>query len=830
MNTFRYLFFILFPFALAAQTIIKGVVTDAEGAPLSLATLQLYQGGLVQQTSTTTDGSFQFDLSAEGNFRLHMSAAGFETRVEAYMFKLGDRYDLGTLALSPKIHYLQAVEVIGREQTDYLSDYSFSATKVAIPNKQLPQALTAVTKELIADRQAFQLADAVKAVSGVSPSSVYNQYNIRGISQNEEGQIINGLRTRQYYFLQPLTSHVERVEVLKGPASVSFSSVDPGGSINLVTKKPLPVERKELMLGAGSYSTLRGALDFTGPINESKTLLYRLNIGFQRAQSYRDLIQNNALLFTPSISYVPDDSTAFNIELIYSNSLGNLDRGQPIFGAQAGVTDLNSTPIGLNLGATNDYFESEEWMLMANFSKQINKSLGFHSSYMKQTWNEDLREHRTTNAFAVDIDGNAIPTLASMRYIERQQFWDIDNLNAYFSYDIDGTASHKFVFGYDLHRWNKTDGGGQNQARGYLLNDGSITNTFDLERAGEYQTITHNGLTLPKPNVAHFNLANPTNAIRDKGNYTLNSQFAIPAVLSISHAAYVQHFLEVGRFSALLSLRYEWFSDITNYDKPLERTFENTALLPRIGLTYALNAQLNIYATYLEGYQPQSNTVTLMPSTGIFFWDPNSPARFDPLESDLIELGMKGEFWGGAVQSTLSVYQIQQKNILISANSVENPDLLTQRGADRSRGVEWELAGFVLPNLQLNASYSYIDAEIRRDDDVSLIGTRKENTPVHSANLWGRWDFRETKLQDFGLGLGMQHSGSKIPWFTRDFTVPGYTIFDMAIYYRPKSTDIQLSLKVNNLLNETYRLGAQTYFRLFPGAPRNTSITATYKF
>ncbi|MFP3600092.1 TonB-dependent receptor plug domain-containing protein, partial [Chryseobacterium sp. SIMBA_029] len=81
----------------------------------------------------------------------------------------------------------------------------------------------------------FQLGDVMKNVNGVSPSSYYNQYNIRGISQNEEGQIINGMRTRQYYFLQPMTSNIERVEVFKGPASITMSSVDPGGTINMVT-------------------------------------------------------------------------------------------------------------------------------------------------------------------------------------------------------------------------------------------------------------------------------------------------------------------------------------------------------------------------------------------------------------------------------------------------------------------------------------------------------------------------------------------------------------------------------------------------------------------
>ena len=226
-----------------------------------------------------------------------------------------------------KAQALQTVEIIGRLKKDYNSEYSFGATKIAARTKDIPQSIGSVTKELIADRQAFQLADAVKIVAGVIPSSFYNQYAIRGISQNEEGQIINGMRTRQYYFLQPLTTNIERVEVIKGPASATFASVDPGGSINLVTKKPLAQDRKEVSMSVGSFSTIRSTLDFTGPLNDSKTLLYRVNAAYQEARSYRDLVGNKSVLISPSMSYIPNDKTAVNVEMIFNNMNGNLDRG-----------------------------------------------------------------------------------------------------------------------------------------------------------------------------------------------------------------------------------------------------------------------------------------------------------------------------------------------------------------------------------------------------------------------------------------------------------------------------------------------------------------------
>jgi iron complex outermembrane receptor protein len=219
-----------------------------------------------------------------------------------------------------------------------------------------------------------------------------------------------------------------------------------------------------------------------------------------------------------------------------------------------------------------------------------------------------------------------------------------------------------------------------------------------------------------------------------------------------------------------------------------------------------------------------------MPSTGAFFWDPKSPARFKPLVSDLKEMGAKGEFFERKISMSIAAYEINQENILINANLAAYPDSLVQRGADRSRGIELEMAGYVLPDLQVNASYSYIDARIVEESDESLNGKRKENTPTNSANVWMRYNFAQSTLRDFGIGAGVQYSGSKVPWFTRAFEVPGYTVMDMALYYTPSKANIQLALNINNILDTKYWIGAQNYLRLFPGAPRNFMLSATFKF
>lgn len=815
---------------LYSQHRLSGIIRDAGKETIGGAVVTIEQKGIAaKKVISDSMGRYEVPDISSGSAIIEVRALGFELKRSTVVIKDTLVYDI---YLQPVSGQLQAVEVVGRFAKKYNSDYSFSATRTATANKDVPQSIGTVTKELMTDRQAFQLADAVKVIPGVIPSSFYNQYAIRGISQNEEGQIINGMRTRQYYFLQPLTANIERVEVLKGPGSAGFASVDPGGSINMVTKKPLPVRQHEVSFTAGSFSTLRGSLDFTGPVTSDKKLLYRLNAAYQQARSFRDLVRNNALLISPSLSYLPNEKTAVNVEMIFSDMTGNLDRGQPIFGAVAGHTDLKSTPVTLNLGAASDYFKSKELVLMASLSHRFNEVLSFNTNYMKQTWQEDLREHRTTNAYATDINGQQVTSLVGMQFVQRQQHWSVDNLNTFLSAKgKTGSVQHRVLLGYDLSSWEKLKGGGQNSARGYLLKDGTVAGAFSPANAANYQTITYNNQLLPKPNVNYFDLNNPSYAIRNADDYNLNIRLAIPPALTTTHALYIQEQLYWNRFILLIGLRHDWFKDITNYKAPRELSFNNNKLLPRVGLTYKVSEAVNVYGTYLEGYQPQSNTVTLLPNTGTYFWTDQSAARFKPLVSNLKEVGTKATLIHGKLNLNAAFYEINQQNLLMNANLPEFPDSMVTRGAERSRGFEADLTGYLFRQLQVYASYSYIDAKIVRDNNPALIGARKQNTPMHSANLWTRYNCSQLSgLRGVGVGAGLQYNGSRIPWFDRSFVTPAYLLLDMALYYQPAMGHMMVALNVNNVFDKTYWVGAQSYQRLFPGTPRNIMLTATYNF
>jgi iron complex outermembrane receptor protein len=720
---------------------------------------------------------------------------------------------------------LQTVEIVGNKGRKYFTDYSFSATKIAAVNKDIPQAISTVSKELIVDRQAFTLAEAVKNVASVSQSSFYNQFTIRGINQNEEGSIINGMRTRQPFFNQPLTSNLERIEVIKGPASANFSSVDPGGSINMVTKKPLNEDRKQISISSGSFSTIRSALDFTGPLNPEKTLLYRLNIGYEDSKSFRDLQFKKAYLIAPSFSYIPNASTNINVELVLNNNKSRLDRGQAIFGAVAGQTDLNSTPSSFNMGGSNDYYNAQDLMMMANMSHTFTPDIVFNVAYMKQTMNDDLLEHRTTNAFAVDENNLAIPSLAGMRAVQRQQKWGTDNLSTYFSINANtGPVNQKIVIGYDLISTQKFRGNGENAASGYRLKDGTIAARYDPAKKDLYQLQVINGVSGPVPNVPHFNLSNPSYTIRNLSDYIFSKTEISPSYYLVN-GVYLQDQIKYKKLILTLGLRQEWYQDYSNYKLNNESKISRNKLLPRAGITYAASPNINIYGTYLQGYQPQGNTSALIAVP------PPAGTNYKPLESDLKEIGAKSEWFNHTLMVNVSLFEINQRNLLLNANDPVDVNLLVERGAQRSRGIEFEASGFILPNWQFNAGYSYIDAVIREDNDKTLIGQRVQNTPKHSGSVWTRYDLRDNKLlKGVGFGAGLQYSGDKLPLYIRNFNLPAFTIADAAIYYSPEKSNVQLAMNVNNIFDKTYWVGAQNYLRLFPGTPRNVMFNVIYKF
>lgn len=809
--------------ALSAQSVVRGVVVDQNKQPIIGASASLkHTHRHVSGASTDAGGHFVLQCRESGTCDLSVSYLGHETYHIRLSLKDKDILQLDTIVLPEISEALLGIEIVGRQRRDYNSDYSYASTKMPIRNRELPLSVSTVTKELIQDRAAYQLAEAVKGTSSVQQTGPYNHFNIRGITQNQSGQVVNGMRTNQIYFLQPLTQNVERIEVLKGPGSITLSSADPGGTINLVTKKPLKETRREVQLALGSFSTVRGGVDFTGPLNQDKTLLYRLNVGMQKAKSYRDNVDNSGMLISPSVSYIPSERTAINLELIYSDNHGTLDRGHPSLRNAVTKEDLLQTPASLRIGGISDYYHTQDFLATISLSQKLSNALLLNVQYMKELWNEDLKEHRVDgSAYVKTRTGEQMPNLIPIRYSERLQKWTTDALNLYLTYSWAlGASKQTLLVGYDMNSFSKTKGGANTFAPRRQVKDAS--------GAIVYETYTH-PLTgaqyeVEKWQLGYFDIYSDRNEYRNTNSYNLTA-YAIPPLNITTHAAYVQNLSKFGGLNVLLSLRKEWINERHNQGWRNEEQVSHSALLPRIGLSYNISKTLSAYATWLKGFQPQSNS-DLMPVIGNY--EP-PVAAFKPLESSLLEAGLKGEFFGGRLKATASVFQIEQKNIVM--RDPQDPDQWVQRGSDRSRGLELELAGYLSPELQISAAYGYIDAIITHDSDPTLIGARKEATPKHNASLWAKYSFApSTALRGLSLGLGVQHSSDRLGWYDRTLTLPAYTVADAVLSYRPVGMNVDFSLKVNNLLDTRYWTGAIYRSWLFPGAPRSVMLSTSYRF
>jgi len=328
---------------------------------------------------------------------------------------------------------IQTVEIIGRKERGYKNTKTFSATKTDADLMDVPQSINYVTKETLDDQAAFKTSDAVKNISGVNQSSYNNNdFVLRGFRASNT--LINGQRISTRGWAQNLTPYVERIEVIKGPASALFANTDPGGTINTVTKKPLKEVRNSVNFSTGSFKTNRILGDFTGPMNEKKTLLYRLNLAYQDTESFRILQDQTAYVVAPSFCFIPNEKTSVNFDFVYQNTNGRLDRGQPIFGVTQG-TNLYSVPISFAIGKKNDYQKELSIFTTVSLQHKFTEHISFNASYLRSMYNEDLLEHRTSNNFAVDVAGNEIPTLMGMQTIKRLRKNYIDNFTSYLTFD-----------------------------------------------------------------------------------------------------------------------------------------------------------------------------------------------------------------------------------------------------------------------------------------------------------------------------------------------------------------------------------------------------------
>ena len=809
-------------------TEVRGRVTDENKQPLIGVDVVLE--GTSIGVSTNDKGFYELRNVPVGKQTIVFSYLGFQTlkiRTDVAPNPSGTHAHLD-VQLSEELTALQEVEVIGRKESSYKNTNSFIGTKTASALKEVPQSVGYVTKELILDQGATTVNEVVKNISGVNAYTTYNDFSIRGFratGNRNSGNLLNGMRAQTSLWKQSSLANIERVEVIKGPASALFGNAAPGGVINRVTKKPLFENKNSITVGVGSWNTLKTYGDFTGPLNPKKTLLYRLNLGYEKTDSFRDLQGSESIIAAPSFSYIPNEKTHINIDFVYQNFNGKIDRGQSV----PADGNVYSTPISRSLSAANDFLKENTLNTTIALTHKFSDHISLNAIYLNSSYSEDMLEHTQANLYYKQIGNGANafryadPNKVMMTANQRKRYFANNSFNTYFNFNFNtGILKHKLLVGYDYFISEQKAGSSSISAQGYLSKDKTkVVNTYTTTAnvlAGSVQT--------PTTNVPVFDLYDPIagNAYKDISKY-IWKQNTLNPYEEYSHGVYVQEQIDISIVKLLIGLRQEWFTETLNKETTKEISRQTSAFIPRVGLVVEASENINLYSTWVKGFQPQGANIQSDPD--------RYGGPFDYMKSELYEVGLKTEWFNKRLSATLAIFKITQENSLEQSPKAGKADWRVPVD-EESNGFELDVAGQILPNFSVVANYAYTDARIvklKEEGAIKDLNVQRPSTPRHAANLWTKYIFENGSLKGLGAGIGVSYASERLGQVGRRATAasyPDYTLLNAVLYYKVK--DVQLQLNVNNVLNRTYWISGYDNLRNFPGAPRNINASVTYRF
>lgn len=662
------------------------------------------------------------------------------------------------------------IVVTGEQETGYSVPNASTATRTDTPLRDLPQSIQVVPEQVLDEQQVVRIDEALRNVSGVTFRGIDTQtrgldFSIRGF---EDAPVLrDGFRT---FVNQPFpeVANLERIEVLKGPASVLFGELQPGGAINLVAKKPLTEPFYETELQVGNRGFVRPRFDVSGPLTANGSLLYRLNGLYQRSDSFRDYDQEERRLFiAPTLTWRISDSTELTVSLEYADDKRPAEFGLPAFGN--GVVDVprDRIPNEPNDTRTNEYlrvgydFEhkfSENWKLRNAFRYSQNE---FNFNVIAYPDDFDEATGTETRFFAA-------------QETQTQDYSLQTNVIGEFA---TGAIAHTLLFGVDLNH-----------------------STEDGVSVGDFETPIE--LDIFSPVYRQF-----TKPDRD----------ILPVVESFETEAdrlgiYVQDQISLfDNLKLLAGLRYDTIDQKTTTAQTIfdpvggEQTQNNDAFTPRVGIVYQPIEEVSLYASYSQSFNPNTETTA-------------SGDLLEPEKGEGYEVGIKAKLFDN-IFATLAYFDITKQNVAVADPDPTVFDAFIATGEQKSRGVELDLAGEILSGWNIIFSYAYIDAEITEDENSTFVGSRLPGVPKHSASLWTTYELQSGNWQGLGFGLGFNFAGEREGGLPNSFEVDSYFITNAAVFYRKNNWRFALNFK--NLFDVNYIETAQNerIEGIYPGEP-----------
>jgi iron complex outermembrane receptor protein len=672
----------------------------------------------------------------------------------------------------------EAIQIIvsGEEEgSDYFVPDASTATRTNTSILDVPTSIQVIPRQILEDQQILRVDEALRNVSGVIGSldafGAGGTLTLRGFSTDSfaNGPILrDGFRVYNNLGVQE-TANLERIEVLRGPASILYGQNEPGGIINLVTEQPLFEPAYELQFQAGSFGLIRPSLDFSGPLTADGSLRYRLNAAYQREDGFRDFdIDYERFFIAPVLAWDISDRTSLSFSLEYLNDQAPFDTGLVAIGDR--VADVPSDRI---VNEPDDFRRTESFTIGYNLEHQFDQIWTLRNAFRYVAQDYDLE---TFLPFAVD-DATGIVTRfpADRRYRSDDYSLQTSVVGEFAT----GAIDHTLLVGVDLN-FNRFD---------------EIFTRVDLASPASLNIFNPEYGLVPRPDLSGITPFTPFDTEYDRVGVFLQDQIAI-----------LDNVIIVG------SLRYDSV-DFRNIEEGTGQS--NSAWSPRVGVVYRPLENFSLYASYAQAFVPNF-------AQGI---DGNF---LEPERSEGFEIGIKTELLDGNLLATLAFFDITKRNVATVVDPLTGASAAT--GAQRSQGIELDVIGEILPGWNVIGFYAYTDARVTEDNDIPT-GNRLVNAPRHSAGLWSTYTIQSGDLQGLGFGLGVNYVSNRFGNLNNDFELGDYFLTNAALFYRRDNW--RLAVNVNNLFDVNYitsASGANRNTGIRPGEPLSVIGSVSVSF
>jgi iron complex outermembrane receptor protein len=660
---------------------------------------------------------------------------------------------------------------------------------------EVPQAEQVIGPQQLRDINALDLNSALDLSASVSRQNnfggLWNAFAVRGFVGDENlpsNYLVNGFNAGRGFAGPRDLSGIEAVEILKGPRAALFGRGEPGGTINLVTKRPKFESAGEIRLLAGSFDTYRADADLQTTLGDAIGVRF---VGFyEDAGSFRDTVESKRFGFMPSVAVKLGEATRVVYELEYARQEIPFDRGVVAVNGELGVIPRSrflgepgegpniAEVLGHQIELQHDF--SENWSALVGVNYRDTSLFG-----------TSTEAELTASRQRLFRDGRTLTRQRRLRDYDATYFVARAELAGNFT---TGDVTHRVLVGADTDRFE---------------NDQVFLRVRAPSLASNPTEQQLQAIDIFNPIYGRFPLPTPT---------PLTNRVEVQEATGI----YGQYQVSLAEtFELRIGGRYD------DYDQRLTdraaagrvtRTSENR-FSPQVGAVWRATPELSVYATYGENFRPLSGAD--------FAGNP-----FDPNQSESIEGGIKYVAANGRLTATASVFSIQQSNILV-ADPV-NAGFTIAGGEAQSQGFEFDLQGEIAPGLDLWVSYAFVDAEIENDvadpDFGKLIraGDPLLNIPEHTLNVQLAYS-TEIAGREARFGGGVLHVSERLGEVGTAFELPDYTL--ARLFAEAELTKgVRLRLDIDNLFDTTWYSNSFSQLWVQPGTPRNARVTASFAF